>query len=78
MQSIVPSDLRYKICESYLDNILVYGKTKRELSDNLQLVLARLEKWEMTLNPSKVKIHINEVEFVGHVIDKYVQIIFQK
>ena len=30
MQNVVLSDLLYRICESYLDDILVYGKTKKE------------------------------------------------
>ena len=30
MQNTVLADLLYTICESYLDDILVYGKTKEE------------------------------------------------
>ena len=41
------------------------------MSRNLQSVIARLEKWGMTVNPGKVKIHMSEVEYVGHVIDRY-------
>ena len=63
MQNTVLTDLLYKICESYLDDILVYGSTKEELSTNLQSVISRLEKFGMTINPDKVKIHIDEIEF---------------
>ena len=71
MQNTVLADLLYTICESYLDDILVYGKTKEELSRNIELVVARLQKFGMTINPDKVKIQMNEVEYVGHVIDQY-------
>ena len=71
MQNTVLGDLLYVICEAYLDDILVYGETKEELSKNLQIVIARLKKFKMTVNPEKVKIHLTEVEYVGHVIDKY-------
>jgi hypothetical protein len=71
MQNTVLTDLLYQICESYLDDILVYGKTKEELSRNIELVVARLQKFGMTINPEKVKIQMNEVEYVGHIIDQY-------
>ena len=71
MQNTVLTDLLYSICESYLDDILVYGKTKEELSRNLKLVVERLGKFGMTINPDKVKIHMDEVEYVGHMIDSY-------
>ena len=71
MQNTVLTDLLYKICESYLDDILVYGRTKEELSTNLQSVICRLEKFGMTINPEKVKIHMNQVQYVGYVVDRY-------
>ena len=65
------TDLLYKICESHLDDILVYGKTKEELSTNLQSVTCRLEKFGMTINPEKVKIHMSQAQHVGYVVDRY-------
>ena len=58
-------------CESNLDDMLIYDTTKEELSRIPQTVVARLEKYKMTVNPDKVKIHMNKVEYVSHVIDKY-------
>jgi len=71
MQLDVLEGLIYQICESYLDDILVYGKTKKELSENLETVVARLRSHGMTINPEKVKINMEYVEYVGHIIDKY-------
>ena len=71
MTNTVFPDLLYKILEIYLDDILVYAKTKEELSENLKIVLNRLKKFGLTVNPDKVKINMNEVEYVGHLIDNY-------
>ena len=64
MTNTVFPDLLYKILEIYLDDILVYAKTKEELSENLKIVLNRLKKFGLTVNPDKVKINMNEVEYV--------------
>ena len=71
MQLTVLRDLLYRICESYLDDIFVWGNTKQELSKNLEQVVARLKSHGMTINPEKVKFNMTQVEYVGHVIDKY-------
>ena len=71
MRNTILNDLLYTICESYLDDILVYGRTKEELSTNLQSVICRLEKFGMTINPEKVKIHMSQVQYVGYVVDRY-------
>ena len=71
MQNTVLRNLLYTVCESYLDDILVWGDTKEKLSENLEKVIARLKSYGMTINPDKVKINMEYVEYVGHVIDKY-------
>ena len=70
MQHTVLADLLYQICEVYLDDIIVYGETEEELLANLAKVFARLEQYNITLNPEKVKIGLQSIEYVGHVIDK--------
>ena len=61
MQNTVLNDLLYTICESYLDDILVYGKMTEELSKSLHSVISRLQRWGMTVNPEKVNIQMNEI-----------------
>ena len=70
MQQTVLADMLYQICEVYLDDIIVYAETEDELLDNLSKVFSRLEQYNITLNPDKVKIGLQSVEYVGHVIDK--------
>ena len=70
MQSAILGDLLHNICEIYLDDIIIYGKDEKEFLKNLDTVLARLERGNITLNPAKAKIGVSAVEYVGHVIDE--------
>ena len=66
-------DLLYNILEIYLDDILVFAETKEELVQNTTIVLERLRKHKITVNPEKVKMGLTEVEYVGHLIDEHGQ-----
>jgi len=69
MQHKVLADLLYTVCEVYLDDIIVYAETEEEFLANLQKVLQRLEKYNITLNPAKVQLGMSSVEYVGHTLD---------
>ena len=71
MQLTVLKDLQYKTCEVYLDDIIVFGNTREELMSRLDTILHRLKTFNITLNPSKVKIGLQQVEYLGHVIDRH-------
>ena len=60
--------LLYRVCEVYLDDIIIYGKTEQEFTQNLRTVLKRLQERGITVNPAKCKFGLSEVEYVGHVI----------
>ena len=55
-------DLLYSIIEIYLDDILIFAKTKEELITNTERVLERFRKHNVTVNPEKVKISVTEVK----------------
>lgn len=55
-------DLLYSIIEIYLDDILIFTKTKEELITNTERVLERFRKHNVTVNPEKVKISVTEVK----------------
>ena len=69
MQHKVLSNYLYSICEVYLDDIIIYADDENELLENIEKVLERLKKFNITLNPAKVKIGMNKVEYVGHTVD---------
>ena len=54
----------------YLDDIIVYGNTEEELIANLSQVFERLRKLNITLNPAKCRFGVNEVEYLGHLINE--------
>ncbi len=47
----------------------IYGKTEEEFLINLEKVLQRAREWGLTFNPSKCRLGLHEVEFVGHIIN---------
>ncbi|XP_037528497.1 uncharacterized protein K02A2.6-like [Rhipicephalus sanguineus] len=51
-----------------IDDVLVFGRDKKEHDLRLQQVLSRLEKAGVTLNSSKCKFGVSEVSFLGVIV----------
>nr|GEV89994.1 putative reverse transcriptase domain-containing protein [Tanacetum cinerariifolium] len=70
-------DLMNRVCKPYLDkflisfidDILIYSKSKQEHEEHLKLILELLKKEELYTKFSKCEIWIPKVQFLGHVID---------
>ncbi|GJZ92190.1 putative reverse transcriptase domain-containing protein [Tanacetum coccineum] len=70
-------DLMNQVCKPYLDksviifidDILVYSKSKQEHEEHLKLILELLKKEELYAKFSKCEFWIPKVQFLGHVID---------
>ena len=71
MSSNVLAGLVHDICELYIDDIIIWGETEEKFLANLEAVLARLEERNITINPDKAKIGLEEVNAVGYVLDHY-------
>ena len=65
---IVLKDLLYVICELYIDDIIVYGATQEEFLENLRKILERMRQYNVKIKPSKVKLGLTTVEYVGRTI----------
>ena len=52
------------------DDILVYGRTKREHDDHLKHVLQTLEQRGLTVNSTKCAFNVDKLHFMGHIICK--------
>ena len=69
-------DLMNRVCKPYLDkfvivfidDILIYSRTKEEHSQHLKLILELLRKENLYTKFSKCEFWIREVHFLGHVV----------
>jgi hypothetical protein len=55
--------------ELYLDDCLVHASSMNEYLERLRTVFLRFRNSGITLNPSKCKLGLSQVEYVGHTID---------
>ena len=62
--------LIYKICDLYIDDIIIYGISQEDFLHNLDRVFKRLEEFNILLNPKKAKIGLSQIEYVGHTINE--------
>ncbi|GJR38349.1 putative reverse transcriptase domain-containing protein [Tanacetum coccineum] len=70
-------DLMNRVCKPYLDkfvivfinDILIYSKSKKEHAKHLTLILELLKKEQLYAKFSKYEFWIPKVQFLGHVID---------
>ncbi|GKB53048.1 putative reverse transcriptase domain-containing protein, partial [Tanacetum coccineum] len=70
-------DLMNRVCKLYLDrfmivfidDILIYSKSRKEHEGHLKLILRLLKKEELYAKFSKYEFWLSKVPFLGHVID---------
>ena len=55
-------------CIVYLDDILIFSRTKEEHDQHLQSVCQRLREAELYAKPSKCQFYQQEIEFLGFII----------
>ena len=53
----------------YLDDILIFSKTLEDHHRHLHEVFSRLQKNRLFLRPDKCALLLQQVEFLGHVIN---------
>jgi len=66
--SIVLRDLLWVVCLCYLDDIVIYARTPKELLERLRAVLDRLRKVGLKAKPSKCELFRTEIKFLGHLV----------
>ncbi|GKD38656.1 putative reverse transcriptase domain-containing protein, partial [Tanacetum coccineum] len=70
-------DLMNRVCKSYLDkfvivfidDILIYSKSKEEHEEHLKIILGLLKKEKLYAKFSKCDFWLDSVQFLGHVIN---------
>ena len=56
------------ICLCYLDDVIIFGKTQKELLDRLHLMLKRLHEFGLKVKPSKYVPFRTKIKFIGHLV----------
>lgn len=56
--------------ESFLDDVLVHGKTRAEHDRNLELTLQRIQEYGFRLKIEKCSFYMTQVKYLGHIIDR--------
>lgn len=57
-------------CYAYIDDVLVASSNQEEHTQHLQMVLERLEKHGVVINPAKCELGVSKLQFLGHQVDK--------
>ena len=57
-------------CVVYLDDILVFSKSKEEHQQHLELIIERLRRAELYANPKKCEFFKPELEYLGFLVNK--------
>jgi hypothetical protein len=68
--NIVFMDYLDKFVVVFIDDILIYSRSEEEHVNHLKMVLQRLREHQLYAKLSKCKFWINEVLFLGHIINK--------
>ncbi len=57
-------------CQVYLDDILIYSKTRKKHKDHVKLVLKRLREAELQMNIQKCKFDVKETVFLEVIVSE--------
>ena len=59
-----------KFVLEFIDDILVYSKTRKEHANHLRMVLKTLEEHKLYAKLKKCEFWLEEVQFLGHIVTK--------
>ncbi len=63
-------DFLNDFCQVYLDDILIYSKTKKKHRDHVKLVLSRLREAELQMNIRKYEFNVEETVFLEVIVSE--------
>ena len=63
-------DLKWDVCVTYIDDIVVFTKTYEEHVEALTQIFSRIRQYGLFFKPEKCKIFTKELKFLGHIISE--------
>jgi len=69
LQTDVLRELLYKVCELYIDDIIIFADTPDNMVTNLDKVLTRLLERGIVVSPKKCEFGVTEIDFLGHTVN---------
>ncbi len=63
-------DFLNDFCQVYLDDILIYSKTRKKHKDHVKLVLSQLHEAELQMNIRKCKFNVKETVFLEVIVSE--------
>jgi len=69
LATIVFAGLIHIIMELYIDDIIVHGIDDQQFLARLRQVFERLRRFRVTVNPEKCRFGMDQIEYIGHVVD---------
>ena len=70
LETLVLEGLIGVVCRVYIDDIIIFGKSKTELLTNCRLVLERLRSFRIFAKKNKVEMCKKQIEFLGVTISQ--------
>ena len=64
-------DYLWQICLFYVDDIILFASTQRELLQRFNLILNRLRDVGLKVKPSKCSLFKTQVAFLGHLVSEH-------
>jgi hypothetical protein len=68
LMEYVLSGLQWRKCLVYIDDIIIFGKTFKEVLANLREIFLRLREHRLTLKAKKCDLFKNSVSYLGHIV----------
>lgn len=57
-----------KFCYIYMDDVIIFSKTKQEHAEHIKIILNKLKNSNMTISDTKSVFFAKEVEYLGHIV----------
>lgn len=70
LMGLVLKEENWRICVSYLDDVLIFSSTFEEHVQNVKTVLTKIKEAGLKLSPTKCHFFQKEVKFLGHLVSE--------